>query len=492
MNDRTRYSVVLLALAVLGHAAAQEVASPSSASATTQPAAAMPVPQAGYVDLLAGLAYTDNALLANGHRTSDGIGTVGFSTDYVRRGNLSLNLLGTVERMQYLHQTFPGSFYGDFLGSAILGKSTDPLQWHVQEAFGETMPDPLAAPTPQNLETINDVSTGPVVNLHFGLTNRLTLSGDYSRTTYQRSPFDSQTYDGGLEFSHALSGASTLSLEASNARTQYLERAALQSFLGVSISAYTIRQAFISYDARFVRTRIVLRAGYNMLSYQPGASHGAPLYEVDISRRISPFSTVFISGRSEYSTNGSTMATTQAQIALQSGASLNPAYSVAEPYNQRTGVLGWAFHRARTRFSLTGTISQALFNQATPAISVRSLGEDNYVTEGGDLMIARQLRPTVSIQLRGTASVYRYSNLDARTQRETVELTFSKQFRRLAVWVYAERIHQGGSQGISTFQPASYNDDVVGLSVTYDLFGQRAPGSFIGGTPSLTGLMGGY
>ena len=484
---------VLLILALQVRARAQAVQSPPPGNVGTGSTNEAPPPaQTGFIDLLLGAAYTDNALLTSGPRTRDGIGEAGFDIDYARKGNLNLALLGNVVRLDYLHHTFPGSFYGHFFGSAILGKSTDPLQWQMQEAFGEVSPNPLAAPTPQNLETINDVSTGPLLNLHFGLTNRLTLDGNYSRTNYQRSPFDSQTYGGGLEFSHALSGAASLSFEGNDSKTRYLEGSALRIFSGESIPPYNIAQASLSYSAKFVRTIFVLRGGYNMISYEPGPSHGAPLYQLDITHRVSPFSTVFVSVGSEYSTNGASLGTSQTRIGLQSGSSLNAAYSVAEPYNQRSGTLGWTFHRARTRFSLTARVTQVLFDQSLPSNAARALGQQNYLDEGGDVMISRQLRPTVSIELRGSADVEHYANLDARTHLESVQLTLSKQFRRAAIWFYVERLLQGGSPGVSTFRAASYNEDVVGLSFTFDLFGQHAPGSPIGGAPSLMGLRGGY
>lgn len=491
----TRYCLVpvLLVLALQVRAHAQAVQSPPPGNVVTGPTnEAAPPTQTGFIDLLLGAAYTDNALLTSGPRTRDGIGEAGFDVDYARTGNLNLALLGNVVRLDYLHHTFPGSFYGHFFGSAIFGKSTDPLQWQMQEAFGEVAPNPLAAPTPQNLETINDVSTGPLLNLHFGLTNRLTLDGNYSRTSYQRSPYDSQTYGGGFEFSHALSGAASLSFEANDAKTQYLEGSVLRNFSGESIPPYTIGQASFSYSGKFVRTIIVLRGGYNTIAYEPGPTHGAPLYELDITRRVSPFSTVFVSVGSEYSTNGASLGTSQTQFGLQSGVSLNAAYSVAEPYNQRSGTLGWTFHRARTRFSLMGRVMQVLFDQSLSSNTARAVRQQNYLDEGGDVMISRQLRPTVSIELRGSADVEHYSNLDARTHLETVRLTLSKQFRRAAIWFYVERLHQGGSPGVSTFRAASYSEDVVGLSFTFDLFGQRAPGSPIGGAPSLMGLGGGY
>lgn len=480
MKTSTRYLIVaLLALGWQPSARAQAVgqgAAVPTGSAT----------EAGYVDLLAGLAYTDNAQLGGGQRQGDVIGTAGLDVDYARRGELSTNLLGNVDRLEYLRGTFGGSFFGHFNGSAVLGKSTDPLQWRLSDRFGEGTTDPLSAPTPTNLETVNDVSTGPIVNLHLGLANRLTLFGLYSRTSYQRSPYDSQGLEGGAEFLHQLSGASSLSIQASTERIEYLDRTAAQTFQGGTVANYDIRQASVSYQANFERTRLQLRAGYNQLAYGAGVTHGAPLFEVSISRELSPYSTVFLSGQQAYSSNGASMGAPDQQAAMQAGGSVSPGYSIAQPYNLRSGAVGWNFERARTNLSLTGTIRQSVY--------VQSIGTTNYNhrDEGLTAVLGRQLRPTVTVQLRAEGYVERYSRLHARTQRESVTLTLSKHFVRLAIGLFAARSHQSGAQGASNFLAASYNDDRIGVYFTYDLFGRRSGGTSLGAMPGMTGSMGGY
>lgn len=497
--DTRHFCLAMLALGWQAHAAAQEVTQPGQNST-----AGSPTQQSGYVDLLGGLAYTDNALLSGSQRSSDGIATAGFDANYRRTGELSLNLLGNLARLEYFRRSYSGSFYGHFFGLGVLGKPTDTLQWQLSDSFGEAMTDPLSAPTPQNLQTINQVATGPLVNLHFGLTNRLTLSGLYSRTTYQRSPFDSQTYKGQVEFAHSLPGASSLALDASTAHTKYINGAAVQSYLagttaaaGGSASAatpglssasssYDIRQASVSYNARLVRTEILLRAGYNTLQYGGASRHGAPLYEVRLSRQISPFSTVFLDGRQMYSTNGSSLASPGAAVGLQIGAGQNPGYAVAQPFNERSADAGWLFNRARTSLSLTGTYRQNVFNQTSVT------NNNNNREEGATIVFGRQLRPTVRMQLRAQGFWNRYSQLGAQTRREIFELSFSKRFARTMIWFYVQRRHQSGSQGISTFQASSYNDDRVGLFVTFDLFGERSMQPSLQGMPGMGSFTGGY
>lgn len=485
--DTRHFLLALLALGWQAHAHAQQVAQPEQPGTTYTPKQQTGIPpqQTGYVDLLGGLGYTDNALLSAGHRTGDGIATLGFNADYKRQGNLSLNLLGNLDRLQYIRNSYGGSFYGHFFGTGILGKPTNILQWQLRDSFGEELLNPLAAPTPRSLQTINDVATGPLVNLHFGLTNRLTLFGLYSRTSYERSPFDSQTYQGGAQFSHSISGASSLSLQASTAHTKYIDSTAVQSYFAGS-STYDIRQASLSYRGKFVRTEVTLRAGYNTIQYGGQRRHGAPLYEVRLSRRISPFSTLYVGARQIYTTNGGSLGSPGARVGLQVGGSLNPGYAVAQPFNQRSADVGWLFNRARTSFSLTGTYRQMVFDQTAVTKNY------NHREEGVTLVLGRQLRPTMRVQLRAQGYWDRYQQLGATTRREIVGLTFSKRFARTMIWFYVERRHQSGSSGTSGFIASSYNDDRVGLYVTYDLFGERSMQQNMQGMPGMGGILGGY
>ena len=479
MRIKAHHGIAVLALMWNVHAAAQEAASPQAAS--------VPAQQGGYVDVLAGLAYTDNALQTSANRTSDGIGVAGFSTDYLRTGNLSLSLLGNLERLEYLHHSFAGSFYGQFFGSGVFGKPTDLLQWQLSDSFGEEMTDPLAAPTPLNLQTINYLTTGPLVHLHFGLTNRLTLFGNYTRTTYQRSPFDSQMYQGGARFRHALAGESSVSLDASTSHTQYIESAAVRSYFA-GASSYDIRQASIAYKGAFVRTEVLLRAGYNTIQYSGAHGHGAPLYEVRLSRQISPFSTVYVDGQQTYSTNGQSLFSPGAQVNLQLGSPVNPGYAVAQPFNRRSADVGWLFSRARTSLSLTGAYGQDVYDQTGVATQY------NRREESVAALIGRQLRPGMRVQLRVQGYWDRYSQLGAQTRREDAELTVSKRFVRTMIGFYVERVQQSGTPGTSGFLASSYHDDRVGVYVTYDLFGEHPMGPSVQGMPGMgmSAFMGGY
>jgi hypothetical protein len=450
----------------------------------------MPMPQpgsfgtgpmsTGYVDAIAGLTYTDNAQLSQSGRAGDGIGTIGLDTDYSRTGRLSLSLLGNIDRVQYIRNSFSGSFYGNFKGSALWGKPTDPLQWVLSDSFGEGATNPLGAPTPQNLQTVNYLTTGPFLNLNFGLTNRFTVYGEYGRSTYQRSPYDSQTFEGGVQLAHKLAGTTSISLQASDARTEYLDRAALISAPEAG-SSFTVKQAALQFQGQYLRTNVSLAAGYNILD-DGATKHGSPYYNIQLSRNISPFSTVYIGGQSDYSTFGGTLQSPTAQLGAQVGNSFGIGLITSEPVQQRRATAGWNFHRDRTSFNLGGSYSDNLYPQ---------LPIDNHRDESLNLAIGRQLQPTLSVGLQATGGYNDYQQVSAKTHQYTATLTLTKQFARSTISLYLRRMQQSGSPGASGFAAASYHDDQVGVYFTYDLIGQRNGGGSGGMGAGMPGLPGG-
>lgn len=419
----------------------------------------------GYVDFLAGLAYTDNALLTAGGQRNDGIGTVGFDADYARHGTLSINLLGNIDRLQYIRNSFSGSFYGNFKGDALWGTPSDPLQWLLSDSFGEGMVDPLAASTPTNLQWVNQVTTGPYLNLNFGLRNRFTLYGLYGRSDYQTSPYSSQTYEGGAEITHQLAGSTSLSLQASDARTAYLDPSALIGTPGHG-SAYYIKQAQIEFQGQYVRTNVTLGAGYNIIDYA-GHQHGAPYYNVQLSRSISPFTTVFVGAQSSYSSFGGSMQSPTALLSVEGGVPQGAGFITSSPFQERMATAGVNFHRVLTTVTLSGIYQEDLYTQ-------QSQYDNRDAT--ADLTIGRQLRPTVSLQLQVYGSYEDYTHYHAHTRRISAMLTLSKQLARTTFGLYVRGTQQSGAPGVSSFNAASYHDIEVGVYFTYDLFGQRNPG----------------
>ncbi len=418
--------------------------------------------QPGYIDLDAGVAYTDNALLAPSDRMSTGIGSAGFDLDYNHVSRLfAIEAQGDIDWLEYFDHAYPGNAYGDFNGTAVIGRTTDLLQWFVQETFGDGMANPLAAPTLSELQTVNYFTTGPYLNFNFTSTERLSFYGLYSNMAYQKSPDNFQSYDGGAVFAHQLAAFSSLSLQVDSAQNDF-ENA------GVA-SNYDMRTGQIIYATQVARTRMSAAAGYTGQDFA-GPQSGAPYLALDLSRRLTPSQTLTVYAHDEYVTYGEAIRSDLG--APVSMALLSPAFpgaTTAAPLKDRIAGLGWNYFHGRTALSLSGSIEQQLYVQQV-------LLNSHLATVSAS--VQRQLRPTVWLSLQGSRYRETYGNLDGESTVTIVNLSLTKQFRRLGVSLFAQRTHQISTSPISGalgFVTGSYDEDRVGLNVTYDLLGRGRP-----------------
>lgn len=478
--------------------------------------------ETGFLDLDGSLAYTDNAALTGATHRSDAIAMAGFDTDYLRTGGrLEASLLGQIDWMQYVRGTFGGQPYGHFLGNVVWGRPAEILQWVLNEAFGEGAANPLLSPSPANLEYVNYVTTGPYLNIPFGPTDRLTFHGLYSNVTYQDLPYDDQGLDGGARFTHALSPLSSVSLQADYVRTMFTGNAAAPS--------YDTRTASLDYRIGGERTTLTAVAGYTMLDYR-GPQSGAPLFSLEVSRKVSDFSTVFARVLTGFTTVGQSLSGDLGTPV--SSATLSEATPIAAstaPFKERSASLGWDFNRARTTFSLYGTITEEQYQQAvgpTGATSGVLLPEGDLGQEAGTLdgigessmrqvrgldllgtatnssslnntfksvsaSFSRKLRPTLTFGLQANHSWARYQNLNGSYQDTYAVASLGQQFTKTLVAVYAARRHHTSSSSVVGIDNAAFNEDLVGIYVTYDLVGSRHLGSAGGTMPAgLPGLPG--
>jgi hypothetical protein len=454
-----------LALLVMAFVAAVEVHAQQAPLVQPGTSPSGVSPQQGYFDLLAGLTYTDNALLVASGATSTSIGTAGVDVDYERRSpKLDLQARGNVAWQEYLDNAFPGSVFGRFDGTATWGRSTDLFQWMVRDTLDEGIVDPLAAPTPNELETINYFTTGPYLNFNFSTNERLSFYGLYSRTSFQKSPFDYRTYDWGIVCAHRLAAFSTLSLQLDSAQTKF-DQTALAS-------NYTDRTAKVIYTAAIARTQVLASAGYTIENYG-GPSSGGRVWDLELSRRISPSSSVYVRAHDGFTTIGGVIrAGFGASVSTETIIGAVPRTATPVPLEYRLGTLGWTFNGARTSLSLVGSLARQLYLQ-------QATFDSTLETITGTAQ--RRLRPTVSLRLQAYRSDTRYGNIDAAVIDTVFNLSLLKQFRKVGMSVFAQRTHQASSSGAAAASlgllARSYDENRIGFNVSYDLIGQRSSGA---------------
>jgi len=422
-------------------------------------------PLHGYFDLVAGLTYTDNALLVPRDATSTGIGTVGVDTDYRHRGpKLDVQARGNVYWQEYLDDAFPDSVFGRFDGSATWGQSRDLFQWTVRNTLDEGMANPLAAPTPDEIEIINYFTTGPTLNFNFNANERLGFYGLYSRTSFQKSPFDYRTYTWGSVFEHRLTPFSSVSLQFNSAQTRF-DRPDLAP-------DYADRTAQIIYSTAVARTEVQVSAGYTIEDYG-GPSSGGRVLDLELSRRVSPSSSVYLRAHDGFTTIGGLIRSGfGTSVSTETNIGAVPRTARPEPLQHRLGTLGWTFNGDRTSLSVVGSYARQLYlQQATFNSTVKTITGT----------AQRRLRPTLALRLQAYRTDTRYSNIDATVTNTVVNVSLLKQFRKVGMSVFAQRTHQGSgfsaaaaSLGLLT---RSYDENRIGLNFSYDLLGQRSAGA---------------
>lgn len=423
----------------------------------------------GFLDLDAGLAYTDNARFGAANKTSDEIAMAGVDVNYIQPegGMLDMRARGNVDWVQYLHHTFAGEPYGALNADAIWGRPTNMVQWLAHETFGESLANPLAAPTLGNLEYTNHITTGPSLNFNFGASDRLSVHALYSNSTFQRSSYGSNSYDGGAVFMHALSAATSVSINADATKTQFSNR--------TTAPTYETRSASAGYQTNLLRTELTARAGYTEQNYS-GAYRGAPSFELRLSHQLSAFSSVYLNGQSGYSTLGQSMG---ANLGAPAGASvlagMLPGTSSAAPFKNDLASVGWNFERARTGISLTASMGRQHYEALPPGYaSVQTSTNFSRLTNKNySATLSRQLRPSLSLTLSGFLSDRRVDNLDASTRETMFDLSLAKRFSRTGIKFYIRRIRQTASGAYSGLDAGTFAANMVGLAVTYDLVGQR-------------------
>ena len=166
----------------------------------------------------------------------------------------------------------------------------------VRDDFGQTSVDPYTPITPNNIENVNYLSTGPDAHLRLGATGFFDLSARYARAQYQSSPYDSNRAIGEFAAGRNLSASSAVSLNGEAERVMFDNTA-----INTDFNRYS---GYVRYDLSGARTALSAELGGTTVS-QTGASTSGVLAKFQLSRKLSGASSLtFSAGR--YLTDSST------------------------------------------------------------------------------------------------------------------------------------------------------------------------------------------
>jgi hypothetical protein len=244
-----------------------------------------------------------------------------------------------LSHLTYLQNAYGDQVLGNFIGTSKINIVPELFSWSFADNFGQTPLYPLAPITPANQENINYFSTGPQLTLPLAPELQLDVSGQYGRVNYleEALPLDSNRLSGSVALVHELSPNTNISINAKDERTDFQDDQLNPDFQR--------QEAFVRFDTKGSRTQIAIDVGYGLLEF-PGVHDGSFVARLDVTRRVSPNSTLGLALGHEYSDGADSFLLIQ----TVAGAGLNTPTAIENraPFVIDYAVLAWNFQRERT------------------------------------------------------------------------------------------------------------------------------------------------
>ena len=412
----------------------------------------------------AGIGETDNVNLSANNPKSQTMAAANIDFDLRRSGSrLDAVAVGTFTDLDYLQHAFSNQLLGRFDGLATAKLWSDRLKWAFADDYGEEQTDPFAATTPLNLQRVNVFSTGPDLVLRPNDATFVKFDARYFRTTYETSPFDGHSLIGSTEIGRQISPLSSLSLVV-GANQQRFDNTVVNT-------DYDRREAYAHYLIQGARTSIDAQAGVTQAD-DTGSWKTTPLARLSLTRQVSPFSVVSLSGGREYTDSSGSFSNLRAGAA--GGIAIAPVTQTSSNYLRNYGSAGWRFEKLRTSIDLTGAWErdtydlQPVFNATREVVEVR---------------VGRAITPQLSANISGSLGRYDYSNQGFTDKFGIVGGTIAYHPGRWVI-LYARYDHSfRRTAGISSllFGGSGYDENRVFVMIGYRPHGSEADQGGAGG-----------
>jgi hypothetical protein len=373
--------------------------------------------QANTYGVDAGVGETDNVNLTPTDRVSQTIAIADTDFTVDQRSRLfDVNAVGNFSYLDYLQNAYGNELLGRFDGIADAAIVPGRVVWVLRDDFGQSALDPYTPVTPNNIEYINYVTTGPDLKLPFGGVNFLDVSARYARAQYQTSPLNSNRLLGSIALGRDVSAGGSISLNANTERVMFSNTVLNTDFERSSVfGRYEVQGARTYFVGELGATVVsqpresaavvpeIVTLGTNAAFFEPRplpfvttpsgspGSLSGPLAKLELSRKISASAKViFRAGRdlTDASSSFSTQATGITGI--------NPITSAAltsDSYRVTYASAGWEYTRNRTTLAVTGRWEQDIY-PGLPSLDV--------TLPGADLRVERRMTRAFTAQLIGS------------------------------------------------------------------------------------------
>jgi hypothetical protein len=215
-----------------------------------------------YLAADAGLVYTDNASIA-ASGSADTLAELGLVGNAAQQGpRLDYHVDSDIALVKYLHGSYPTEPTGYFDGGAQLKIVPGWFSWIGRETYTQLQIDPFVPVTPDNLENVNYLTTGPRFTLRPTLRTTVTLDLVYSyMDSASQSPLyvniTNHRYSADLKIERAFTSTSSLYLKGKYEKVYFNDQVDNHNFsLGEGILGYRLHDGRTDLDLSGGYTRV--------------------------------------------------------------------------------------------------------------------------------------------------------------------------------------------------------------------------------------------
>jgi hypothetical protein len=345
-----------------------------------------------------GAIWSDNVFRTAGG-SSDTLLLLGLSGDVSGEGgHFDYHLSSNLALLRYLSESFPTRPTGFLDGKATLKIVPGFFSWIARETYSQVQINIYAPVTPENLVSLNYITTGPRFTLRPTLRTSVRLDALYSylntsSVSSQYTNFDNHRYGGDLTIDRALSELASLYLNGKYEKVEFKDQVNNHNFsIGTAEGGYRLLDA---------RTVFDISGGYSQLRVYdvPGTVAGPggtretlsteefeePVYKLKLSRLITPSqrlgltaSQQFIDAASAFQLSFDQPAPTLAPQLVANGAG----------FLERRFGADWRIEGARTSLS----ISLAKYTNHFLGMTAN---ENDFDSKIANALLTRQLSPVL-------------------------------------------------------------------------------------------------
>jgi hypothetical protein len=430
-------------------------------------------PRGNYVELEAGLVYSDNIYLEH-DGPGDTLAMVGVQADTSHVGSrLDYRLDSDLFLVHYLKGEFQTQPFGYADGSGDIKIVPGLFSWTARETYNQAVLAPNLPITPDNLEAINYITTGPRFMLRPTLRTTVIVDGIYS---YIDTSSQSPEY---VNISNHRYGADiTVAQAFSNSLSAYVTGDTQKVFFNDTQINTDFREDDISAGLKVAdaRTTVDLAAGYTKLHEVTDVSidsiigvverpeNQAPSgvnWRVELARLISPTQRVSLHTIREITDAANLF---RLNIDQPVPTTVPTQIVSGQPFRYTEYGASWRLQESRTslQIDLEG-YTQRYQNQPAENNDVKLI----------DALVTRKLNPALSIELGGS---YERNDYQTRSNDTFTALTSLR-------WTVGQRVALRFILSHYGLSPHGYSDNQVGVIASYAVLPGTTTGQ-PGGAPA--------